>query len=166
MLVGRTIQVVYETSAHASRTRKGAAINRRRRHRLRLTTRRPGCSPWAASWTSDADGGGEPAVSGGTLTPEPEPDRRRPFIPSLPRFDRACHAEGINADRRAPWPLPVPVYQAPWASVSSRASCLGQLPSARARFVCPPAGASQPRPQRSTAGPGPTRTTHRVFASR
>jgi hypothetical protein len=36
MLVGSSIQVVYETIAHNSRARKGAAINLRRRRRLRL----------------------------------------------------------------------------------------------------------------------------------
>jgi hypothetical protein len=38
MLVGRNIQVVYETLAHESRTRRGAAINaiQMRRRRLRL----------------------------------------------------------------------------------------------------------------------------------
>ena len=35
-LVGRSIQFVYETSAHNSRARKGVAIKMRRRRRLRL----------------------------------------------------------------------------------------------------------------------------------
>jgi hypothetical protein len=37
MLVGCSIQTVYETIAHDSRTRNGAAIKMRRRRRLRLT---------------------------------------------------------------------------------------------------------------------------------
>src|SRR5579859_4641498 len=89
-LVGCSIQTVYETIAHDSRTRKGAAINRRRRRRLRLTAGPPGRSPRAAPPARDAGTGGESAASGGALTPEPEPDRRRPLHPitSKPRSSK------------------------------------------------------------------------------
>src|SRR5580658_6311298 len=70
MLVGCTIQAVYETIAHDSTTTKGAAITMRRRRRLRLT-----------------------AASGGAFTPEPVRDRRRPLISSRPSLDRARHRQ-------------------------------------------------------------------------
>jgi hypothetical protein len=88
-LVGCSIQVVYDTIAHASRTRKGATINTvRRRRRLRLTAGPPGRSPRAAPPARNAGTGGESAASGRALTPESEPDRRRPLIPSRQSLDR------------------------------------------------------------------------------
>jgi hypothetical protein len=58
MLVGSSIQVVYETIAHDRITIKGAAIRMRRRRRLRLTSGPSGCR------TRDAGTGDEPAASG------------------------------------------------------------------------------------------------------
>src|SRR6516162_3052523 len=107
-LVGCSIQVVYDTVAHTSRTRKGAAISRtRRRRRLRLTAGPPGCSPPAAPWTADAESGGVSAASGGALTPEPEPGRRRSRHPitSQPQSSttgqRQCYAAGCRFWRDA-----------------------------------------------------------------
>src|SRR5712691_4507120 len=142
-LVGCSIQAVYETIAHDSRTRKGAAIKMRRRRRLRLTAGPPSCSPRAAPRTRDAGTGGESAASGGALAPEPEPDRRRPFIPSRPSLDRARHDKENDtqvAERHAP----------SWRARTSGAvgerfieSILPRSAVYRGSVVCPPAGASQ-----------------------
>src|ERR1700683_3581556 len=96
MLVGCSIQAEYETIAHDSTTRKGAAITMRRRRRLRLTAGPPGCSPRAAPWMRDAGTGGDSAASGGAFTPEPLPDRRRPLISSRSSLDRARHGQKSN----------------------------------------------------------------------
>src|SRR5215472_9347599 len=84
-LVGPSIHAEYEITAHDTRPRNGAAIKRRRRRRLRLTPGPPGCSPRAAPGTGDAGTGGESAASGGALTAEPDPDRRK-RITSYPRL--------------------------------------------------------------------------------
>src|SRR5271156_3684756 len=78
MLVGCSIQVEYETIAHDSTTRKGAAITIRRRRRLRLT------------------------ASGGTFPPEPGPDRRRPLIASRPSLVRRVSPLALRGDDRHP----------------------------------------------------------------
>ena len=70
MLVGCSIQSVYEPIAHDRTTRNGAAIKMRRRRRLRLTAGLPGCSPCAEPLTGDV---GESAASGGALAPERGP---------------------------------------------------------------------------------------------
>src|SRR5580658_2492222 len=88
MLVGCSIQAVYDTIAHDNTTRKGAAITMRRRRRLRLTAGPPGCSSGAAPSARDGGADGDSAPSGGAFTPEPVPDRRRPLISSRPSLDR------------------------------------------------------------------------------
>src|SRR5580700_735089 len=67
MLVGCSIQAEYETMPHTSTTTKGAAIEMRRRRRLRLTT--------------------------GACAAEPGLGRRRPLISTRPSLDRARHGQ-------------------------------------------------------------------------
>src|SRR5437764_12676455 len=59
MLVGSSIQVVYETIAHNSSARKGAAINARRRRRLRLAAASRRCARRASIGASGAETGDE-----------------------------------------------------------------------------------------------------------
>jgi hypothetical protein len=91
MLVGCSIQAVYETVAHNNTARKGAAINMRRRRRLRLPEGPPGCSPCAEPATGDVD---DSAASGGVLAAGSWADRDRRLIPSDP---------GLNRAELAPW---------------------------------------------------------------
>src|SRR5580658_3018237 len=108
VLVGCSIQDVYETIAHDSTTRMGAAITRRRRRGLRLSAGPAGCSSGAALWTRDAGSGGDSAASGGAFTPERVPDRRRPLISLRSSLDEERHGQKSNTQVAERMPRPGP----------------------------------------------------------
>ena len=83
MLVGSSIQGVYETIAHNSRARKGAAINLRRRRRLRLAAASRRCARRASTRARGAETGDESDAAGGALSPRPGADRCRPSMTAI-----------------------------------------------------------------------------------
>src|SRR5580658_6716536 len=130
MLVGCSIQAVYDTIAHDSTTRKGAAITMRRRRRLRLPAGPPGCSPPSAPSARDA---GDSAASGGAFTPEPVRDRRRPLISLRPSLGRTRHgysdrwlsqSRAVWATSRQPWSI---VSECPRSGNSTKSVMAGDL---------------------------------------
>src|SRR6266516_2749491 len=94
MLVGSSIQVVYETIAHNSSARKGAAINLRRRRRLRPAAASRRCAWRASTRASGAETGDGSDTSGRALSPRPGADRCRPSRRQRPKLDRARHDKG------------------------------------------------------------------------